>query len=94
MALENNSIYKFIERHKKIITIVEGLAIIILLASVNTLVIKFYLRQGEMRETCGYTEGPVRCICEKSFVDNWEKMQKGEEFNLNISGDKDVSLDG
>lgn len=49
----------------------------------------------EIKETCGWENEKVRCICEKNYVTNQELIKSGlipstDNFNLNESTEEDV----
>lgn len=89
--LENSNFYKTLARHKKVITIVEGLIIIGLLISINTYFLKDFSVKQQIKERCGYTTSTYECVCEKNFVDNWKELRRGN-YNLTVEVEN-VSMD-
>lgn len=87
--LESSKIYVFMQRHKKVINIIQGIIIILLLVSINSYVIKDHFIKKQIRDNCGYTNNNFKCVCEKNYVDNWQELQKGN-YNLNFTIDKNV----
>jgi len=83
--IESNKTYKFALRHKKAITIIEGLFILLLLLSINTYVVKDYFIKKQIKENCGYTTDDLECVCQKNFVEGWKELQKN---NLKINFSK------
>jgi len=79
--LEQNKLYQFSQRHKKVINIIQGLIIIGLLISINIYVYKDHFLKKQIAENCGYTTSNYKCICEKNYVDNWKDYQN-RDFNL------------
>ena len=49
-----------------------GIAILIALLFLIYTQIQTHQKQDQIRETCGYVQGDIKCVCEKSFVDQWE----------------------
>lgn len=88
--LENDNLYKFFVRHKKVINIIQGLIVIGLLIGINSYLFKDHSIKEQIAETCGYIDYPYKCICEKSYVDR-ELITKGMDFSkLNISLQNDT----
>ena len=94
--IESSDLYKFSQRHKKVIMIVEGLIIIGLLVAINMYIVKDYSIKKQIKDNCGYTTNNYECICEKNFVENWKELQRGgSNITLNfLEEDIDVKLDG
>lgn len=91
--LERSPMYIFLQRHKKVINVVQGLIIIGLLIGINLYVVKDYSIKKQIATRCGYETSRYECICEQSYVDEYKKMQKGN-YSLNISGFEGVKLAG
>jgi len=81
--VERNGFYKFCRRHDRVIKILEGLFIVALLISINTYVVRDHFIKKQIKERCGYTTSKIECVCEKSYVDIYRELQRGE-LNLTI----------
>jgi len=91
--IENNKFYIFTQRHKRVITIIEGLFVIGLLISIDTYIVKDYFIKKQIADRCGYTTSKYECVCEESFVNDYKALQRGEKLNLSFVDEKDVPLD-
>ena len=83
--IEGNNFYKFMIHHKKVINIIQGIFIIGLLIGINTYVVKDHFIKKQIKDNCGYSTSRFECVCEKTFVDNWKALQRGEELNLHLN---------
>lgn len=83
--IERSPIYIFSQRHKKVINIIQGIFIIGLLVAINIYIVKDHFIKQQIADRCGYSTSKYECVCEKSYVDNYKEIQKGN-FNLNLSG--------
>lgn len=82
--LESSNTYQFLQRHKKVINIIQGFFIIGLLIAMNIYVINDHNIKEQIKENCGYTTDKYTCVCDKNFVDGWKELQNGE-FNLSTT---------
>ncbi len=87
--IESSDLYIFMERHKKVINIIQGIIVIGLLIGINIYVVNDYFIKKQIAERCGYTTSKYECICEKNYADDYKEMQKGN-FDLNFIDDGDV----
>jgi len=85
MALEDNSTYKFIMKHKKFIQIVEGFLIIILIAGLWVMFFTTQDLKHEISENCGWGEEDYECYCKKTDVDILKSDIYNQEININLS---------
>ena len=92
--IEANSTYKFLQRHKKIIKIIEGLFIVILLLCLDVYVIKDHIIKKEIAENCHWGDEDFYCICEHSEAAALKNRMEGIEINLSgfTEGDYNVQL--
>lgn len=88
--IEGSNYYKFTQRHKKVIMIIQGLFIIGLLISINAYVVKDHFIKKQIAERCGYTTSRYECVCEQNFVEDYKALQRGEEIVLNFSDIENV----
>ena len=93
-SVEKNNFYQFIQKHKRVLNVINGIFIIGLLIGINTYMVKDYAIKKQIAEHCGYTTNKYVCVCEKNYVDNWKEVERGfvPEELLNFSYDDD-SLD-
>jgi len=75
--LEENNLYKFMQKHKKVLNILNGIFIIGLLIGINLYMVKDYNIKKQIADHCGYTTSQYKCICEKNYVENWEDLERG-----------------
>lgn len=66
MALEDNKHYKFFLKHRKVISLIEGLCIIILISGLWIMYFDSKELQEEISENCGWGEEDYECFCQKS----------------------------
>jgi len=92
--IERSPIYQFMNRHKRVLNVIQGLIIIGLLIGINSYVVKDHFIKKQIAERCGYTTSKLTCVCEKNYVDGWEASQLGQSLYLNMSEFKDVPLGG
>ncbi len=93
--IEKHKLYQFLQRHKKVINIIQGFFIIGLLIGMNIYVVKDHFIKKQIKENCGYITSKYECICEKHYVEDWKALQKIKESNLSFMGDlENVKLDG
>lgn len=64
--IENHPSYIFIQRHKQVIMVLEGIFIIILLIYMDAYVIKDHIIKKEIAKNCDWGEEDFFCICERS----------------------------
>lgn len=88
--LERSSLYIFVQRHKKVLNVIQGLFIIGLLIGINTYVVKDYFIKEQIADHCGYTTSRYECICEKNYIENYKEMQIGNH-TINYIGEPDVA---
>jgi hypothetical protein len=88
--IESDKTYKFALRHKKVITIIEGLFIVLLLISINIYIVKDHFIKKQIKENCRYTTDEIECVCGKNFVDGWKEL-KDNKFEINFS-EEDIKL--
>ena len=88
--LERGNFYQFMQRHKRVINIVQGMIIIGLLIGINSYVVKDHFIKKQIKENCGYTTSKYECICEKNYVENWKELERGIMPDINLSGFEDV----
>ena len=89
--IESNKLYQFILRHKKMINILQGIVVILLLIGLNSYLFKDRTIKEQIRDNCGYTDYPYKCICEKSYVDSYDSLgglNNPLKGLLNYSGEK------
>jgi hypothetical protein len=89
--IEASPTYQFLQHHKRVINIIQGIVVILLLISINSYLVKDHFIKKQIKENCGYVDNTFKCICEKHYVDNWEELQKGN-LNLNFTSDNNVSM--
>lgn len=78
--IEKNSTYRFLQRHDKIIKIIEGVVIILLLISLNSYLFKDRTIKEEIRDSCGWEKGEnYYCICDKNFAEPFKKRYYEQE---------------
>ncbi len=95
--LESNRFYQLYRRHKRFFIFLEGLIIIILMIIVDVVVVNDHFLKKEIAKNCGYTNGNIQCICQKSYVDNHKSELTGLDYsllnNLSIGNLKNVQVD-
>ena len=93
--IEANPTYKFYQRNRKGIKIIEGLFIVILLLCLDLYVIKDHNIKKEIAKNCNWGNEKFYCICEQSAASALRDEMNGIEINLsNIIEDKNnVQLD-
>jgi len=77
--------YLFFQKHKQIITLIEGVIVIGLLIGIIIFMVQDREIKEQIKERCGYTTSTYECVCDFNFVQNWKAMQRGEDINLNFS---------
>lgn len=87
--IESSPYYKFSQRHRKTILIIQGFFIIGLLVGINMYMYQDHFIKKQIAESCGYVDSKYKCICEKHYADNWEELQK-ENFKINLSNVENV----
>jgi hypothetical protein len=93
LKIEQSNFYQFMQKHKRVINIIQGFFIISLLISINIYVYKDHFIKKQIAENCGYVDSTYKCICEKHYAENWEDLRDGK-FNLNITGEINATFDG
>ena len=93
--IEANSTYKFYQRNRKGIKIIEGLFIVILLLCLDVYVIKDHIIKKEIAENCHWGDEDFYCICEHSEAAALKNQMEGIEFNLSgfAEDNNNVQLD-
>ena len=82
--LERSPLYIFMQRHKKVINIIQGLIVIGLLIGINIYVIKDYYIKQQIADRCGYTTSRYECICDKNYVEGYKEIQKNNFSIINV----------
>jgi hypothetical protein len=83
--IEANSTYKFYQRNRKGIKIIEGLFIVILLLCLDVYVIKDHNIKKEIAKNCHWGDEEFFCICEKSAAYASRDVMRGMEIKINLS---------
>lgn len=91
--IESNAYYKLTLKHKKVLTIIEGIIIISLLISINIYVVKDHFIKKQISEKCGYIDSRYQCICERHYAENWKALKDGNYDELNFIVNKNDSVD-
>lgn len=79
--LESHPFYIFIQRHKKVIMIFEGVFIICLLVYLNSYVYKDHIIKKQIAENCNWEDERFFCMCEQR-----------EAYDLRYGTDADINL--
>ena len=87
--LSNSNYYKFTQKHKKFILIIQGMIIIGLLVGIDIYVVQDHFIKKQIAENCGYVTNKYKCICEAHYAENWEELQHGN-FEINLSNAENV----
>ena len=66
MSLEDNSTYKFFMKHQKLISLIEGVCIIILISGLWFMYFADAEMKRQINENCGWGEEDYQCFCQKS----------------------------
>lgn len=82
--VSSSNFYKFTQKHRKFILIIQGLFIIGLLIAMNIYVYQDHFLKKQIAKNCGYVNSKYKCICEQHYVDNWEELRDGI-YNINIT---------
>jgi len=82
--IEANKLYQFLLRHKRMINIIQGIIVILLLIGINNYLFKDHAIKKQIRDHCGYTDYPYKCICEKTYVDKLSATG-GVSWKMNVS---------
>lgn len=85
MVLQDTSIYKFVMKHHKFLSIVEGICIIILISGLWIMYFQSSAIQEEISENCGWGEDDYECFCKKSDAIALKNKLMGKGVELNIS---------
>jgi len=88
--IESSSYYRFTQRHRKVLLVVQGLIVIGLLISINTYVYQDHFLKKQIAERCGYVDSKYKCICEAHYAEDWEALQK-HNLEINMSNVVNVS---
>lgn len=82
--IEVSSFYKFTQKHRKFILIIQGFFIIGLLIAMNMYVYQDHFLKKQIAENCGYVNSKYKCICEAHYTEKWEELQNGIN-NINLT---------
>lgn len=85
MTLEDTFIYKFVMKHHKFLSIVEGICIIILLTGVWVMYFHSSALQEEISENCGWEGEDYQCFCQKDQALALKATLSGGEVNITFS---------
>lgn len=72
----NSEGYKFFQKHKQLMILIEGIIVIGLLLGIVVFIIEDHQIKTQIKERCGYTTDTWECVCEKNFVENWKKLEQ------------------
>ncbi len=86
MEIEDNKYYKLFIKHKKIISLVEGICIILLLLGLWITYFHSNELQKKISENCGWAEENYECYCQKSDAIAMKNELIGKGININIDG--------
>jgi len=89
--IEASNYYKFTQRHRRTILIIQGFFIIGLLISIDIYVYKDHFIKKQIAENCGYVDSKYKCICEPHYAEDWEALRDMKTTEINISNITDVS---
>lgn len=62
-----------------------GILIIFLLVTLIIATFKNFEKQNQIIETCGFTDGKIKCVCTQEAWNTFESSQKYRQGLLNIS---------
>ena len=80
--IESNPSYIFIQRHRKVIMVIEGVFIICLLVYLNSYVVKDYFIKKEIAKNCNWENERFFCMCEQKEA---YELRYGIEPDINLS---------
>ena len=81
--ITSSGFYWFTMKHKKFITILEGILVIGLLIGINMYFYQDWQIKEQIRDNCGYTTNNWECVCSPEAVNAY----KGEEVNISLDTD-------
>ena len=87
MALEDNKYYKFFMKHRKVISLIEGICIIILISGLWIMYFSSSELQKEISENCGWAEEDYECFCKKSDAIAMKNELQGGRNDIVIEED-------
>jgi hypothetical protein len=79
--------YLFFKKYQRLLIFIQGFIVIGLLFGIIMFTIQDRQIKEQIRDNCGYVTNNYECVCDFDYVQNWKKLQKGEELNFNYTQD-------
>jgi len=80
--IKNWQWYQFMDKHKRVINVLEGLVVIFLLFNIWMYLDGDRELKEQIADHCGYENNEYTCVCDKNFVENYQKsMHQNIVFN-------------
>lgn len=88
--IENSDGYKFFKKYERVTIAIQGFIVIGLLLGIMLFFVQDYQVKEQIKDRCGYTTDNYECVCDALYVENFKRLQLGQDIDLNISIDSDV----